>query len=539
MQQERPRDDGPRDDERDDRDDRSRRATRRTVLAGGIGLGVAGVLAACSRPGPAPSGSPTPSGPGSAAPSTGTGAPSPSPTPGGPDSWDALAAVVTGTLLRSGSSGWDAARVLQNPRYDDADPQAVLRVAGVGDVQAALAFARNTRTPVALRSGGHSYTGWSAGGAPGTDVPRSLVISTQDLDDVRVDGDTATIGPGARLADVYATLAHAGRAIGSGSCPTVGIGGLTLGGGVGVLVRSSGLTCDQLTGVTLVTPDGRVHEVSATAEPDLFWACRGGGGGTVGVVTSMTFRTQSAPPVLLFSIVFPWSAAAAVVRAWQDWAPVADRRLWSTLKLLNGTRHSAPTVTVTGVWTGPERGADASVDAFVAATGATPTSHTADELTYGAAVVRLAGTPQRVSEAATSSIGTRKLTGAEIAVLVRQAAAAGDVAGNREGGVALDALGGAVADVGRTDSAFPWRNALMTVQYTAVFADGADPAPFDAYVRGFRQAMEPAWGTGAYANYCDAAITDPSAYFDVNTSRLHRIAEQADPDGLLDQPHWV
>jgi hypothetical protein len=151
----------------------------------------------------------------------------------------------------------------------------------------------------------------------------------------------------------------------------------------------------------------------------------------------------------------------------------------------------------------------------------------------------LAGKPQRVSQAATSSIGTTKLTDAQIDTLVQHAAAAGDVAGNREGGVALDALGGVVSDVGRTDTAFPWRSALMTVQYTAVFADGADPAPFDAYVRGFRKAMRPAWGDAAYANYCDAAITDPADYFDANTSRLHRIAEQADPTGVLAQPHWV
>jgi FAD/FMN-containing dehydrogenase len=530
--------DGPHEDQVP-RTARAPRTTRRVLLAGGVGLGLAGVLAACTRPSPAPSGSPAP-GP-SGAPSGGaTSTPTASATPGGPASWDALAAAVSGRLLRSGSSGWDTARLVENPRYDDADPQGILRAASVADVQAGLAFARNTRTPVALRSGGHSYTGWSAGGASGTDVPRSLVISTQDLDGVTVHDDgTATIGPGAHLADVYAALARSGRAIGSGSCPTVGIGGLTLGGGVGVLARSFGLTCDQLTGVTLVTPDGTAREVSSTADPDLFWACRGGGGGTVGVVTSMTFRTQPAPDVLLFRLVFPWSSAAAVVRAWQDWAPTADRRLWSTLKLLDGTRHSGPTVTVTGVWTGPRTGADASVDGFVRATGARPTTHTAQQLSYGAAMAALAGAAQRVSQSATSSIGGRKLTDAQIDVLVRQAARAGDVPGNREGGVALDALGGAVADVGRTDSAFPWRDALMTVQYTAVYADGSDPAPFDAYVRGFREAMRPAWGDGAYANYCDAAITDPSAYFERNTSRLHRIAEQVDPTGVLSQPHWV
>ncbi|MFS2030128.1 MULTISPECIES: FAD-binding oxidoreductase [unclassified Curtobacterium] len=508
-------------------------ATRRAVLAGGVGLGIAGVLAACSRPAPSPSPSATStSGP--------TGTQTASPTPGGPDSWDALAAAVSGRLLRSGSNGWNSARLVENPRYDDADPQGILRAAGTADVQAGLAFARNTNTPVALRSGGHSYTGWSAGGASGTDVPRSLVISTQDLDGIDVHDDgTVTIGPGAQLGDVYATLAAAGRAIGAGSCPTVGIGGLTLGGGVGVLVRSFGLTCDQLTGATVVTPDGSVHEVSATAEPDLFWACRGGGGGTVGVVTALTYRTQAAPGVLLFSITFAWSAAAAVVRAWQDWAPTADPELWSTLKLLNGSRHTAPTVTVTGVWTGSKTGADTTVDGFIAATGAKPLAHNARQLTYGAAMSALAGKPQRVSEAATSSIGSVKLSDDQIDVLVAHAEAAGDVAGNLEGGVALDALGGVVSDVGRTDTAFPWRSALMTVQYTAVFADGSDPAPFDAYVRGFRKAMRPAWGDAAYANYCDAAITDPADYFDVNTSRLHRIAEQVDPDGVLAQPNWV
>ncbi|OIH95517.1 FAD-binding oxidoreductase [Curtobacterium sp. MCBA15_001] len=507
--------------------------TRRGLIAGGVGIGIAGVLAACSGPAPTPSGSPSASGRPSGGPS---GSPSAS---GGPTSWDALAAATSGRLLRSGSQGWDSARVLENPRYDDADPQGILRVANTDDVAAGLAFARNTNTPVALRAGGHSYTGWSAGGAPGTDVPRSLVISTADLDGIQVSGDSVTVGPGAQLADVYAALAQAGRAIGAGSCPTVGIGGLTLGGGVGVLVRSFGLTADQLAGVTMVTADGAVHETSASTDPDLFWASRGGGGGTVGVVTAMTFRTQPAPRVLLFTIVFPFSAAAAVVRAWQAWAPKADPKLWSTLKLLAGTRHSTPTVTITGTWTGDKSGADTSVDGFIAAVGVQPTTHTATDMSYGEAMSQLGGKPERVSQSATSSIGTAALTDAQIDVLVQQAAAAGKVSGLREGGVALDALGGVVAEVGRTETPFPWRSALCTVQYTAVFADGSDPAPYDDYVRGFRRAMQPAWGDAAYANYCDAAITDPSAYFDVNTSRLHRIAEQADPHGVFAQPHWV
>jgi hypothetical protein len=152
---------------------------------------------------------------------------------------------------------------------------------------------------------------------------------------------------------------------------------------------------------------------------------------------------------------------------------------------------------------------------------------------------RYAGTGARVSEAATSSIGSRRLAAGQIATLLDQVARASSVPGLTEGGVALDALGGAVADVGAGDTAFPWRSALWTAQYTATFADGTDPAPFDAYVRGFRAAMQPAWGTSAYANYCDASITDPTAYFGPNTARLRGIARSADPAGLFAQPHWV
>lgn len=506
--------------------------SRRALLAGSVGIGMSGLLAACTDTAPmsALSSTDTP---------TASGSPS---TAAGPRSWTELAAATTGALLRSGSTDWDAARRSWNPRYGDADPQGILRAAGADDVVAGLAFARSSRTPVALRSGGHSYTGWSSGGAAGTGVPRSLVISTAGLDsvDVSPDGASVTIGPGARLLDVYERLAAAGRAIGAGSCATVGIGGLTLGGGLGVLVRSFGLTCDQLTGVTVVTADGRVHEVSAHQEPDLFWACRGGGGGTLGVVTSLTFRTRAAPDVLMFEVAFPWSAAARVVEAWQRWAPDADRQLWSSLKLLAGSRHPAgPLVSVSGTWTGPRHGADASVDGFIRDTGATPLRHTATQVEYGEAMYRYAGSGDRVSEAATSSIGSRRLGTAEITTLLNGVEQASSVAGLTEGGVALDALGGAVADVGATDTAFPWRSALWTAQYTAAFDDGRDPAPFDAYVRGFRAAMRPAWGDAAYANYCDAAITDPSAYFGGNTARLHRIAEDADPHGLFAQPHWV
>lgn len=514
---------------------------RRTLILGAVatlGGGAALALAGC-----APDGSSV--------------APTPSATPT-PLSWEEFADSVDGSVLRFADPGYDDARLVQNPRYDSARPEGILLAASVADVVAGLAFARAAGVPVALRSGGHSYPGWSAGGAEGTDVPPSLVISTAGFDGVAVTGDRVTVGPGAPLAAVYAGVAASGRAIGSGSCGTVGIGGITLGGGVGVLSRSFGLTADQLTEVEMVLADGRVVTANADSEPDLFWASRGGGGGSLGVVTSLTFATQEAPEVSSFSIAFPWEGAVRVLRAWEQWAPVADDRLWSTLKLLAGERHpSGPAVTISGTWTGPADELQPLIDDFtrplrlqygILRTAADPVrrSYADAMLAYAGCTdaetctTAAGGVLRRVSQSATSSIGTRELTFDEASVLVDAVSRAGGLAGLVEGGVSLDALGGAVARVAGDATPVPFRGALYTVQYTATFADGTDPAPFDGLVRGLRETMTGVWGTGAYVNYADDAVEDPARdYFGGNAERLAAIKAKVDPDRLFAQPHFV
>jgi FAD/FMN-containing dehydrogenase len=504
------------------------------ALGGGAVLALAGCAPESTNVAPTPSSSPTPA------------------------TWDQLADSVDGEVLRYADPGYDDARLVQNPRYDSARPEGILLAASVDDVVAGLAFARAAGVPVALRSGGHSYTGWSAGGAEGTDVPPSLVISTARLDAVSVTDETLTVEPGARLAAVYTALGEAGRAIGSGSCGTVGIGGITLGGGVGVLSRSFGFTADQLTEVEIVTADGRVLRADADTEPDLFWASRGGGGGAVGVVTSLTFRTQSAPEVSSFSLSFPWASAVTVLGAWEQWAPTADDRLWSTLKMLAGERHpSGPSITVSGTWTGPAEELDALLDDFtgplrriygIRRTATDPVRRSyADAMLFYAGCTTAEecvpapdGVLRRESQSATSSIGTRALPADEAARLVAAVTAAAGTQGLVEGGVSLDALGGAVGRVPADATPVPFRAALYTVQYTAVFADGADPAPFDGLVRGLRSTMTPAWGSGAYVNYADAEVEDPARdYFGGNAERLQAIKKAEDPDRVFAQPHFL
>jgi FAD/FMN-containing dehydrogenase len=517
--------------------------TRRGFVAAVAGIGGLGVLALA---GCVPNGHPT--------------APPSSATPVGPPDWTGLAQQVTGKLLLPADAAFAIAKLTENPRFDAAEPLAILQVASPADVTAALAFAKKYRLPVAMRAGGHNYAGWSAGGpvgsgATGSGVAASFVISTAALDSVALsaDGSTVTVGAGATLAQVYDAVGRAGRAIAGGSCATVGVTGLTLGGGVGVLVRSFGLACDQLTEVQLVTADGAVHTANSGSDPDLFWASRGGGGGILGVVTSLTFATQAAPTVTEWTYHFPLSAAAGLITNWQKWVAASDPRNWSTLKVLGGlAKHpSGPSLSVSGTWTGPAAQLGAQLAPLLAGMPA-PLSHGSVTRSYHDSMMDYAGCLGlpiaecttgpggklvRESSSGTSSIGYTALDSGGIAELLAQVQAAQPVVGIREGGISMDALGGAVAKLAPDATAFPHRAALYTVQYTGTFDDGRDPAPIDAYVRGFRAAMTPYWGDHAYVNYADGSLSDPdTAYYGDNLPKLRAIKKKYDPTGFFTQP---
>jgi FAD/FMN-containing dehydrogenase len=506
---------------------------RRTLLAGGV----AGLLGACApHDASPPADTPAPS----VAPTSGT-ATSGAATPPTTADWRRLAQHVQGTLARPGSSSYDTVRLVQDPRYDGARPLAVLSVAGAQDVATALAFAQDHGVRVAIRSGGHSYPGWSAGNG-------ALVVDVRPLDRVSLSGTTATIGAGASLVQVYDALGTRGRAIAGGSCPTVGIAGLTQGGGVGVLTRAHGLTCDAVTAMRVVLADGRVVTASADSEPDLFWALRGGGGGHLGVVTSFTMRTFAAPTITRAFLAWPFSAASKVVPAWLSAIPTSDRRLWSTLKLLGGRTHpSGPSLFASVTWTGPASSLDAALRPFLRHAPApttdsrTAASYLSTMLSYaGCADIPVSachtgpgGSLDRESFAATSHV----ITEAQVSMpTLLDHVDAAQSSGLKEAGISIDALGGAVDDVGASETAFGHRGALTTVQYTATY-DSGPATPAASYVRGFRSAMVPTWGGGAYVNYADASLPDyMSAYFGANAARLAQVRTAYDPQGFFTQP---
>ncbi len=492
------------------------------------GLSVAGTLAGCTHratgPGPAVSGV------------------VPGPT-AAPD-WTKLAGALRGPLVRPGAAGYVSAARLYNPRFDaGALPAAIARCADPADVATCTRFAAESRVPFALRAGGHSYGGWSS--------CAGLVVDVSALSTVTVDSAAATarVGAGAVLADIYAALSSKGFALAAGSCPTVGITGLTLGGGVGVLTRAWGLTCDAVRAVEIVTADGTLRQVDAAHDADLFWALRGGGGGSFGAVTAWTLAVRPAPLVQTFYFSWSLARAAEALAGWQRWGPRTDPNLYSTCKLLADPGTGEANVTVSGTWIGPAAALDAQLAPLLAQTPA-PAARYVNSLSYARAMLLEAGCSgqdalqcktsalspaNRQAFAATSSIVAAELPAAAIDVAVAQVHAAMNVRGLIEGGVSFDLLGGAAGPGAPDATAFVHRAALATAQYTATWSDGASaPAPFDSYVRGFRSAMRPWLGDAAYVNYADASISDYArAYWGANLPRLQQVKRRVDPHGLF------
>jgi hypothetical protein len=182
-------------------------------------------------------------------------------------------------------------------------------------------------------------------------------------------------GAGTRLGGLYAALQPHGVTIPGGTCPSVGIAGLALGGGLGILGRTYGVTSDRLVGAQVVLADGRVVDCDEHHEADLFWALRGAGAGNFGVVTSLVFRPVPAPDVTNFHLAWTFPHAAATIGAWKQWAPNAPDELAASLKITaSADLEQAPSVDVYGALLGGESDAEGLLEQLVDQTGAPPRS---------------------------------------------------------------------------------------------------------------------------------------------------------------------
>lgn len=471
---------------------------RRTFLklAGATAAGVAATACSARPPAQAPT-----SAPGTSLPPSAGVAP-----PAGPPDWAALRTKVS--LLLPGDSGYDSAKRVFNPAFDGLKPAAIAKCARPEDVQAGVSAAA-LRVPIAARAGGHSYAGYS--------VPDGgLMLDLGALSSVDVQGEQVVIGAGAKLKDVYAALGRADRCLPAGSCPSVGIAGLTLGGGIGVLSRKYGLTCDHLLSAQVVTADGKLRTASADSEPDLFWALRGGGGGNFGIVTSFTFRTDPAPSaVSVFSLHFPTGSANDVLAEWQRWLPEAPPELWANVVLSGG---SPVGVRVSGCYVGDSASLGKVLNGFAGKTGATKT---VKQLDYLGAMKYFSGSENRQSFVASSRIIGEPVDPAKLTSIL---------SGRRGMDLLIDGLGGAVADIAPDATAFWHRKAIGSVQ---IYSQ-ADVRNRSAATDSVAEVVSGIGLGGGYVNYIDPALPDwMTAYYGDNATRLKQVAKTYDPDKVF------
>ncbi|MGW2426870.1 FAD-binding oxidoreductase [Streptomyces sp. NPDC001640] len=458
----------------------------------------------------------------------------------------ALSKDLDGALVRPGDRAWATARQLYNTRFDSLKPTAVAYAAHADDIRTVLAYARAQGVKVAIRNGGHSYAGWSSG-------DDRLIIDVGKLNTIRASAGEAVVGAGSKLIDVYRALTAKGVTIPAGSCPTVGVSGLTLGGGHGVVSRAYGLTCDSLTQATLITADGKQVAASATENADLFWALRGAGNGNFGVVTELRFRTHPAPQAVSAYMTWPWSRAAAVLGAWQEWGPDQPDEIWSSCHLENG---GTPTVSVAAFSLGTYGELQNAVDRLAARVGAPARSVSLNRHSYESAMESYAGcssfptdaqchlpgsTPGRSEQgalgretyAARSDFFDRSIPAAGIQTILAQVAQARGGAGS----VAFTALGGAVNRVSPTATAFVHRRSRMLAQYIASWQPGTSGTTAQSWLTSAHTSMRGYASGAAYQNYTDPTLTDwRKAYYGDAAPRLAQLKHQYDPTGFFTFP---
>lgn len=231
---------------------------------------------------------------------------------------------LTGKVITPSDPEYPKARQEYNKLINDY-PAAIVYCYETQDVTNAVRWARRNCVPLRIRSGGHNYEGYSVG----NDV---LVIDTTLMNAVKVNeaNDTVKVQAGTRLIDLYHILYKHGYAFPGGTCPTVAVSGLVLGGGIGLSMRYLGLTCDSLIEAKMVDAEGNLLTASRQEHPDLFWALRGAGGGNFGVVTSYKFNLKKrVNKITLIQLRWDENKAARFqfLFTWQKWLRNLDRRI--------------------------------------------------------------------------------------------------------------------------------------------------------------------------------------------------------------------
>jgi FAD/FMN-containing dehydrogenase len=437
---------------------------------------------------------------------------------------DELISAMPGRVLARGEREWEAARHFHS---GTGEPDAIVRADTVADVVAAVRWAADQHVPVVVRSGGHSAWGTVPGGL-------TVDVSSLDAVEVEVDGTLVRVGGGATWGHVADVLTEHGLGVSSGDTASVGVGGLTLGGGIGWMVRAWGLAADQLVGAQLVAASGDVVEVSDEANPELMWALRGGGG-NFGIVTRFDFRAHALPAVVFATLTLEGDSRP-LLRALRDVLRDAPRELTVTFMDVPAMDPSAPAgATLTALWAGDDEGAArAALAPLLRAEGVADatieTTRYPDILLDMPAADPDAPMPGFVG----GNTLLHELSDDAIDRLVSFRAA------HEASVLLLRSLGGAYGDVAPERSAFPGRDATWFAMAGAFDIPGLVDDQSRPGIQAAWDAIE-ALGSGVYGNFTTSTDTAFASkkYPPTTMARLAAVKRDWDPANIFCRNHNV
>jgi FAD/FMN-containing dehydrogenase len=415
---------------------------------------------------------------------------------------------VDGQVLTPGTRGYDSARSVWNGMIDHR-PKLIVRCASVGDVVTAVRAARERDLEIGVRCGGHNIAGLA--------VPHGgLMIDLTTMGRVTVDPVTrrARVQGGAMLGALDRAAQPFGLATTAGNVSHTGVGGLTLGGGMGWLARQHGLACDNVVSCTVVTADGDVVRASADEHPDLFWGLRGGGG---------NFGTRT----LVAELTFPLDRAAAALRGWRDLAEEAARPATLTAEVSGGT------VTLGYVWVGEPEAGRAMLPALRSI--GVPSDEVVRELPYLELQTRDDSIEGHAYRRYWKGHYLPGLSDGAIGALVDR-----DLADATLPGVSLQAYGGAIADVDDDATAFSHRHTRFEYVAAVKWSDAGEDGLRMGAARREAAKLDP-FAAGAYVN----ALSDEGAsgvrraYSDTKRTRLTAVKDAYDPDNVFHLNHNI
>jgi FAD/FMN-containing dehydrogenase len=445
---------------------------------------------------------------------------------------EALRSRLRGEALTPQDSGYDAAHIIWNGA-EQQRPAIIVRAADGHDVAAAVRFAREHDLPLAVRSGGHSIPGFSS-------ITGGLVVDLTAMKELHIDPVRRIARAEAGLTwGEYAQAAQEhGLATTSGDVATVGLAGLTLGGGLGWMVRKYGLTIDHLLSVELVTADGRLLRASANEHPDLFWALRGGGG-NFGIATAFEFRLEPAGTLLGGAVVYSAEdpvESVRVLRAAIDYADTAPDELTVMIMLMPAPpapfipaeRVGEFTIAVGLLYAGDPVEGERVVAPLRSL--ATPIADIVGPMPYTGIFALGAEAEFKGGHHDVRSLFTRDLDDATLATVLDHARRGTTPYPRAQ----IRILGGAMARVPAEATAFAHRDQRFMVSVFGMAADAAGRAEYEPWFQAFWRELQPR-AEGVYVNFLshEGAARVRSAYSDATLARLAAVKALYDPDNLF------